>query len=66
MEKIKGVYQNYKAEFSKIVWPSKETLLKHTTTVIAVSLFFGAYIAILDGIFGMIFNRFVEFFVIAG
>jgi len=56
---VKGVYQTYKAEFRKIVWPSRETLIKHTVTVIAVSLIFGAYIALTDGAFGVVFGWFV-------
>jgi len=57
----KGLFQTYRSEFRKIVWPSRETLIKHTVTVIAVSLIFGAYIALMDGIFGAIFRAFVDF-----
>jgi len=57
---IKGVYQTYRAEFRKIVWPSRETLIKHTMTVIAVSIMFGIYIALTDGAFGWLFGRFVD------
>jgi preprotein translocase subunit SecE len=57
---VKGVYQAYKAEFKKIVWPSRQTLFKHTVTVIAVSLIFGAYIALNDYVFSAIFGWFVR------
>jgi len=57
---VQSVYRTYKAEFKKIVWPSKETLIKHTVTVVVVSLIFGAYIALTDGIFGALFSRFVQ------
>ena len=57
---VVNVYQTYKAEFRKIVWPTRETLIKHTATVIVVSLIFGAYIAALDGGFGWLFGRFVS------
>jgi preprotein translocase subunit SecE len=57
---VKGVYQTYRAEFKKIVWPSRETLLKHTVTVIAVSLTFGAYIAFNDFVFSQVFRQFVN------
>jgi len=50
----------YRAEFRKIVWPSRDTLIKHTITVVVVSLIFGAYIALTDGIFGALFSRFVQ------
>ena len=57
---VQGVFRTYKAEFKKIVWPSRETLIKHTVTVVVVSLIFGAYIAITDGVFGALFSRFVQ------
>jgi len=55
----KSIYRTYRAEFMKIVWPSKPTLVKHTITVIVVSLLFGAYIALTDGILTILFSRFV-------
>ena len=57
---VESTFRTYKAEFKKIVWPSRETMIKHTVTVIAVSLMFGVYIAITDGIFGALFSRFVQ------
>jgi len=57
---VKGIVQTYRAEFRKIVWPSKATLLKHTVTVIAVSLMFGAYIALNDFAFSRVFQIFVR------
>ena len=56
---LKRTFRTYKAEFAKIVWPSRPTLVKHTITVIVVSLLFGAYIALTDGILTMLFSRFV-------
>jgi len=50
----------YLAEFKRIVWPTREVLLKETITVIAVSLIFGAYIALLDGAFGFLYSRFAQ------
>ncbi|MCL2527869.1 MAG: preprotein translocase subunit SecE [Defluviitaleaceae bacterium] len=57
---VSGVFHKYRSEFRKIVWPSKETLLKHTITVVIVSAIFGAYIAINDGVFGFLFRQFVN------
>jgi len=57
---VQGVFRTYRAEYKKIVWPSWPTVFKHTVTVIVVSLIFGAYIALTDGIFGALFNRFVS------
>ena len=50
----------YLAEFKRIVWPTREVLLKQTLTVIVVSLIFGVYIAILDGAFGFLFTQFTK------
>jgi len=58
---LANTYRTYHAEYKKIVWPSWKTLfLKHTVTVIAVSLIFGVYIAVIDGIFGALFSQFVR------
>ncbi|MCL2839753.1 MAG: preprotein translocase subunit SecE [Defluviitaleaceae bacterium] len=57
---LKRLFQTYRAEFKKIVWPSRETLIKHTVTVVAISLIFGAYIALTDGAFGVLFGWFVS------
>jgi len=57
---VQNIFRTYKAEFKKIVWPSRQTLVKHTVTVVVVSLIFGAYIALTDGVFGALFSRFVE------
>jgi len=53
-------YAEYRAEFKKIVWPSRQELAKQTMTVIVVSLIFGAYIAALDGILGSLFTSFAN------
>jgi len=53
-------YRTYKAEYKKIVWPTRATMIKHTITVIAVSLLFGAYIALTDGILNTLFSQFVR------
>ncbi|MDR1000224.1 MAG: preprotein translocase subunit SecE [Clostridiales bacterium] len=44
-----GKLGEFKGEFKKIVWPSRETLLKETLTVIVICVIFGVYIALLDG-----------------
>jgi len=62
---VKSTFQAYRAEFKKIVWPSKETLLNHTLRVIVVSLMFGAYIALNDFIFSSLFQEFVSRFIVA-
>ncbi len=41
-------FDGLKAEFSKIIWPAKESLVKQTTAVIAVSVVVGLIITLLD------------------
>ncbi len=47
-KKKKGFFKGLKAEFGKIVWPSKVTLAKETISVIFVSVLLGASIMVLD------------------
>lgn len=56
-------FSEYRGEFRKIVWPSRADLLKHTLTTIVISLIFGVFIAILDGIFGTTFRAAVNWFI---
>lgn len=58
---FKEKYYEFKAEFKKIVWPSRKDLIKQTVTVVVISLLFGAYIAALDGAFSQVFSQFVRF-----
>ena len=44
------------AELRKVVWPTRETVLRLTLLVIAVSIAVGIYIGVLD----RIFNTLVE------
>lgn len=41
-------FTGLKAEFSKIIWPTKEQLAKETTAVVIVSVILGVIIALLD------------------
>ncbi len=41
---VKGL----KAEFSKIIWPDKKSVVRQTAAVVAVSVFLGALIKVLD------------------
>jgi len=51
----------FTSEFKKIVWPSRQELLKETIVVIVVSLLFGLYITVLDGVFGFLYSQFAQF-----
>ena len=41
-------FTGLKAEFSKIMWPTKEQRAKETTAVVIVSVILGVIIALLD------------------
>lgn len=41
-------FKGLKAEFKKIIWPDKKTLVKQTVAVIACSIALGIIIAVID------------------
>ena len=41
-------FDGVKAEFKKIIWPDKDTLLKQSVAVVIVSIIMGAFIALID------------------
>lgn len=41
-------WKGLKAEYKKIVWPDKDSLLKQSVAVVCISVVLGAIIAILD------------------
>ncbi|MBD5518792.1 MAG: preprotein translocase subunit SecE [Lachnospiraceae bacterium] len=41
-------FDGVKAEFHKISWPDKDSLLKQSVAVVIISLVVGAFIAVLD------------------
>lgn len=41
-------FKGLQAEFRKIIWPDRKTLAKQTTAVVAVSVFLGLLIAVVD------------------
>lgn len=44
----KNWFKGLKAEFSKIIWPDRQSLTKETVAVLAVSVLLGAIIAVVD------------------
>ena len=48
MDKIKSFFTGVKAEFGKIIWPTKDDVTKQTTAVVVVSVICCALIAVLD------------------
>ncbi len=49
--RISSWWTGLKGEFKKIIWPDRNTLVKQTGAVIAVSVVLGVLIAMLDFIF---------------
>lgn len=43
-----GMFQSLKAEFHRVVWPDKDTIIKETTAVVVSTIILGIIIAILD------------------
>ena len=41
-------FSGLKAEFAKIIWPDKQSLVRQTTAVVAVSVVLGLIIALMD------------------
>ena len=46
--RIKTWWTGVKAEFSRIIWPDKETITKETTAVVVSTVILGIIIALLD------------------
>ncbi len=46
--KVAGFWAGVKAEFAKIIWPTREDIIKQTTAVVLVSACTGALIALVD------------------
>ena len=46
-----GFFSRVKAEFKKIIWPTKKDVAKQTTAVVVVSVILGLIIALLDMVF---------------
>jgi len=47
-QKRPGFFSGVKAEFKKIVWPDRQSTLKQSVAVVAISIVVGVIIAILD------------------
>ncbi len=62
MEKIKSFFTGVKAEFGKIIWPTKDDIIKQTTAVVVVSVICCALIAVLDYAFGFGMNNLTSIF----
>lgn len=48
--RIKTWWTGLKAEFSKIIWPTKATVVKQTVVVVIISVILGIIISLLDNV----------------
>ena len=48
--RIKKWWTGLKAEFSKIIWPTKATIIKQTVVVVIVTVILGIIISLLDNV----------------
>ena len=46
--KAASLFRGVKAEFQKIIWPDRDTLLKQLAAVLVVSVIVGVLIALID------------------
>lgn len=53
-------FKESKAEFNKVIWPTKSETARLTVLVLAISVVVGAYIAGLDAILTKIVERFLR------
>ena len=44
----KNLTKGLQAEFKKIVWPDKQTLVKQTVAVVSITAVLGVFIAVID------------------
>ena len=44
-------WQGVKAEWHKIIWPDKKTLVRQVVIVVVISVILGIIIAVADGVF---------------
>lgn len=44
----KSWFKGLKAEFAKIIWPDKETLVKESAVVVVITVVLGLLIALID------------------
>lgn len=51
---IKKFFRDSKAEFKKVVWPSKKQLINNTTIVIIAMIISGIFVGALDAVLAQI------------
>jgi preprotein translocase subunit SecE len=59
MKSVLTYFSQVKSELSKVVWPSREEVVKLTALIIIISVVVGAYVGALDFVFIKILERIV-------
>lgn len=59
---LSGIYKTHLAEFKRIIWPSRDEVIKQTITVIFISIIIGLIIMGLDFLFEQGFMLLGELF----
>ena len=54
-----GYLKDVRAEMKHISWPTKDTVIKHTTLVIVIAAVVGLTFGLLDNGFGKVLARFL-------
>ena len=52
-DRIKKFFKDYKSEMKKVVWPTKDQLIKNTGVVLVAIIFMAVIVGVLDLIFGL-------------
>jgi preprotein translocase subunit SecE len=59
-ERVNIFYKEIKGEYIKVIWPSRQELVKQTVTVMITSLIIGAVIVLYDGALGLGLSAFAD------
>ena len=54
--RIKKFFKDYRSEMKKIVWPTRQQVVKNTGVVLVAIVFIAAIVGVLDLIFGLGIN----------
>ena len=58
--RLSGFFKNIKGELKKVTWPSFKQVRNNTLIVIICVLLIGAFIWVLDAVFGFTFEKVIE------
>lgn len=59
-QKKNSFFKALKAEFHRVVWPEKDTIVKETTAVVVVTVILGVVIALLDFVIKLGIDKIVQ------